>query len=412
MSERVDPLGWRSVGPDVAGSTQVSPETGWVLACLRRRYAGEGALAPIPPVGLDWDVTVGTARRNAVMQLVEPEVRSLGDVVPRPIAEAFIEEARAVRMSNLEQVGELIRVLDLLSAAGIRALPYKGPLLAHVAYGDLGSRRFGDLDVLVARSDVRRVVDLLVVDGYDAGSLTPRRLEALLRHGHDWALTKAGRFVLEVQWAVADRAHARPRGVEPLLDRAATTSLAGREIPTLDPTDQVVVLAIHGGIHLWTRLAWVCDLAEALRLEGVDPDRALALARGVGASRMLLLGIHVVERVLRFTPVAELAGAARADADVMRLADELLPALLMAGGPDIRSPVARVGARVRLMDRRLDGVTGVARAVLTPRFSDWEAVRLPDALYPLYYLVRGGRLIAYAIGRDRGRDGVDVFDAH
>ncbi len=208
-----------------------------------------------------------TARKNAVVQLIDPVIRKLApSAVPDTIREASARESRQIAASNLELTSELLRVLKLFEAAGICALPYKGPVLAQVAYGSLALRRFADLDISMSRASVRRAVDVLAADGYRSDAeLSSRQADAILDNGHDWHLDKHGRFLVEVQWAVANHEHMLPRGVQPLIERASSVRLMGRDVPTLDPTDQIVVLAMHGGIHLFTRLAWVCDMVEACR---------------------------------------------------------------------------------------------------------------------------------------------------
>jgi hypothetical protein len=144
---------------------------------------------------------------------------------------------------------------------------------------------------------------------------------------------------------------------------------------------------------------------------GVDPARALRLADSVGARRMLLLGISMVERVLDVRPFPVLADLAAADPHVSSLADVLMPALLSPGGADHRSGRARVASRLLLADRRVDGVLGAWRAVVTPKPTDWSAVSLPDELYGGYYLVRMLRVARYVLRLGGGRAS-DVFDEH
>jgi hypothetical protein len=55
----------------------------------------------------------------------------------------------------------------------------------------------------------------------------------------------------------------------------------------------------------------------------------------------------------------------------------------------------RLQARyVRLLDSRADRVRSVLRAALLPTEREWETVALPDALTPLYHVVRPVRLVA------------------
>ncbi len=71
---------------------------------------------------------------------------------------AFSAHARrwgaATELASLE-------ILDRLTAAGIRALPLKGSLLARELYGDVGARSSSDVDVLIAPENLRDAVDVL-----------------------------------------------------------------------------------------------------------------------------------------------------------------------------------------------------------------------------------------------------------
>ena len=393
-----------------ATSNGLASEVEWILEVLRSRYGG------VPPTvdaaALNGDVVLETVRRNAIGPLVHAALPA-GTALPPMVAESLAEATRASKVENLARTRELLRIVEALDAERIRVLPYKGPVLAQVAYGDLGLRRFGDLDILVARRDVAATIATMQDLGYRSPlPITTRKLRALVRTGHDWLLADGRGNAIEVQWSIASRAHAVPRGAEALIDRARTVSLGGRDVLSLDPADQVLVLAIHGSIHLWVRLSWVCDMAQGLALEEVDPGRVLGLARSVRARRALLLGVALVDRILSYRPIPVLAEQAADDPAVQGLADSLEPALLAAGGPDIGRASGRLRTRVRVADRRLDGYLGAVRAIVTPTPADWAALPLPDALLPLYYPVRLARVAAFALGRRRGPDGQDILDVH
>ena len=64
---------------------------------------------------------------------------------------------------------ELARLVDALAKHGIDAIPFKGPLLAIQAFGDLGLREFRDLDFLVRDEDLAKTIATLHSLGYHAG---------------------------------------------------------------------------------------------------------------------------------------------------------------------------------------------------------------------------------------------------
>jgi hypothetical protein len=380
----------------------IAPEVDWVVSALRVRYGEDpGPVLREPPRDLDWDLVFATAHRNAVVQLVEPVAREL-TTVPAPAMAQLEAEARRITLANLDAVAELIRVLDLLGAAGITGLPFKGPVLARTAYGDVGSRRFLDLDVLVDPDTVPAALEVLGAAGYrPVFDLTDRQWRAARRHEHAAALVDGAGHLFELHWAIADRASMLPRDCGPLFDRATTVSLGGRQVATLDPTDQLAIVAIHGGRHLWERLAWVCDVAEAAATPGADPDRAYDMARGAGYGKAVPVAFRVAERVLGTPAPTKRLRRAAAARSIEATCDAVLPLVLAPGGPERASARTFARQRARIMDRRSAALRGMVRATVTPTASDWGVVRLPDALWPVYYPVRLGRLLASYVAGDR-----------
>jgi hypothetical protein len=87
---------------------------------------------------------------------------SLGDSFANAVAET-LATSRA-RSLALEAFG--IRVVEYLEAAGIPALPLKGPFLAKRLYGDGGMRLVNDIDILVALEHTRKAAALIAEMGY------------------------------------------------------------------------------------------------------------------------------------------------------------------------------------------------------------------------------------------------------
>src|SRR5262249_51881104 len=154
-----------------------------------------------------------------------------------------------------------------------------------------------DLDILVGRQDVLGVKDLLEARGYRPHiPLTEgRRTAFLLRHHHAVGFTRErGQTLVEVHWRLMPRWMGFPLRPEDLWGRLARVSLAGKSVPTLSSADALLVACAHGCKHVWQRLAWVCDVAEWLRVhEGVSWGPLFEQARQLGGERMLLLGLFL-----------------------------------------------------------------------------------------------------------------------
>src|SRR5438034_9202403 len=127
---------------------------------------------------------------------------------------AVSEAASAAELSSLRQryarsvhqalwlTREMLRIIECFDGHGIRALAHKGPALAQILYGNVTSRQFADLDILVSRDDLPTVRARLAELGYEA------RLK--LSHSDERAYIDAGYEVvydcgdhlnlLEIQW--------------------------------------------------------------------------------------------------------------------------------------------------------------------------------------------------------------------
>lgn len=382
-----------------------------VLEAVRRRYDPDpdAVLAAAAEV-TDWDAVFRVARIHAVTPLLH---EALTPDVPTPdAARARLEDlAQANRVRNLALAGELARVLDRFHRDGLTAVPYKGPVLAAQAYGDVALREFVDLDILLRPADIDRARVLLQADRYrEPQPITDRQWRHVRANGHDLKLLQDDRHVVELQWAVIDRAEGARPDLEPMLDRAVTTDVGGRPMPTLAPEDLLLTLCVHGSVHLWERLSWACDVAELLRATP-DLDAALVGRRAaeVGARRVLLLGVEMAARITGHAPQARLREAAADDVAVQRLADALTELTLARTGDGPHHGDTPAATQLRLMlamrDTRRDRRRQRRRQLLTPTPSDWITRPLPDRLFPAYYVLRPARLArSYVFGDRRPGD--------
>jgi Uncharacterised nucleotidyltransferase len=161
---------------------------------------------------------------------------------------------------------------------------------------------------------------------------------------------------------------------------------------------------VHGSLHFWERLAWVCDVAEAIRRwPDLDVGIVTVLANEGGTMRMVLLALGLAERVLGVRPEWGISASSSDRAAASRLVDELEP---VAIGSEEAEPDGRAQLRLRLAmcDRVSARGREILRLLVTPSESDWTSVELPDPLWPAYYPIRLARL-AWSYGVHRGTPG-------
>jgi hypothetical protein len=253
----------------------------------------------------DWAYVNEVCQAQGVSSLVGFNLEVCGaDPVPRDIRDIFQSRLKANASRNLFLTQELLALLQEFRRGGIEAIPFKGPLLAITAYGNVALREFLDLDILVKKSDLGRARALLAKRGYQpsAGQLTESYLTAQL--GCDF-LRSDGRVALELHWSLLQKwlgFHVDLKSIW-----AAQRRVMIGQVPVLVlPSDiTVLYLCAHGAKHCWNRLCWVVDVAEALRAQpDLKWEKLLSVAESSGCRRTFFIGIHLAKNLLG-APVPE-----------------------------------------------------------------------------------------------------------
>ncbi|WP_243663571.1 nucleotidyltransferase domain-containing protein [Rhodothermus marinus] len=219
---------------------------------------------------LDWERLYRLTLRHGVVALAYRNLlQAAPDAVPEPWRIRLEAEARALAVHNLHQTQELLRLVDRLEAEGIPVIPFKGPALAALIYGDPAARVYVDIDLLVKRSDfwkARRVIESL---GYRAHKqLGEAETEAYLDTQLGFEFVHESRdFVVELHWAFFYTIYDLPLDPEAIWARHRQVPFAGRTLRTMAPEDLLLYLAIHGNKHRWLKLTgWpTCRTAASLR---------------------------------------------------------------------------------------------------------------------------------------------------
>jgi hypothetical protein len=275
----------------------------------------------------------------------------------------------------------------------VAAIPYKGPVLAALVYGDVGLRRFADLDVLVRRGDVPRAKAALGELGYAPRlRLTPGEERAYLGSQCEYAFDRArGRLTVEIHWDVVPPDFAVRLDLDRLWDAARAASVGDGVVRVPAPEDLLLVLIVHGTKHFWERLGWLVDVAEAIDAHpALDWPDLLARARERGVARMVRLALALAADLLDARVPDPVRHEAAGDRAVAALAPRV--ADWLAGAPPPPRSAAALRAHLALRERRRDRAAHLLRSALTPTVEDWAAVRLPAALLPAHYLLRPFRL--------------------
>jgi len=342
-----------------------------------------------------WKSLFDLADRHGVQPLLYQALLCLEEAVPP-------EEMRSLKQSyqtNLHKAlllsRELIRIIERLTTGGLEVMPYKGVALAEVLYKDIALRQSGDIDLLIRPQDLPRIRDAVRELGYTPHlAFTDVEERAYLKSGYECAFDgTAGPNLLELQWAIQPRFYAVDFDMEGLFQRAVTLPVAAQPMKTPSPADLFLVLSVHAAKHVWGRLVWLCDIAQLMQFPDLDWAWIGSEARDLGVARILRVTMLAANRLLGAPIPATADESLPEDSSTRTLVEEIQPHIVNKDAFDTES-LKYFRLMMRLRERHADRRRFLQRLVLTPGPNEWNAVRLPKSLFPLYWLVRLSRLAA------------------
>jgi hypothetical protein len=378
--------------------SDLSPEAALVLCCATTAAspARTATAAELSARVRDWDRVADIAKRHAVLPLVH---RYLKLECPAALPEEGMAKLQTpwqmLALYNRHLAAELVRLMDLLKAANLAAVAFKGPVLAAMAYGSIDLRQYIDLDILIRRDDLPRVAEILTAEGYVSPHI---RREGLMtgyfQEYEDAFFATGGLGAIDVHWKVTSRAFRFAPDEESMWQRAQTIDLAFGSVNAIAPEDLLLYLCVHAAKHGWVTLGGICDVAETIRSRpGIDLKAMLAEATALGSRRMFLTGIRLAHDLVGAPVTEALVSIARSDRAVSALATSIARGLFGKAAQrsahfdpwavPIRS-IEGAGARAHY----------IAHRILVPTMGDYELMPLPTALFPLYWLIRPFRMVA------------------
>ena len=345
---------------------------------------------------VSWSALFTLAEVHGVMALLDAALRRVNDnVAPPDIAQKIREYHRAQVLSAMKMTAELFRLVDLFRAArlktGLETVLVKGPTLAMRAYGDTGSRVFGDLDFLLRQRDILRATELMISAGYDF-EVSPGEIRAAKIPGQYSFVRKGAPLLVELHTERTMRYFPRGLPVEEFFAARQYELLDGHEIPVLSVEHELVLVCIHGAKHLWERLTLVADVAAlAARQTTLNWQESLAAAEDAGAGRMLRTGLILAEDLLRAPLPQDIQSGIRADAAAARLAREIAE-WLPSAGDSLPGLLRRALFRMRIRGAGTSGLGYLLKLTFSPTQEDWHSADGQDSTAPWSTLRRPFRL--------------------
>jgi hypothetical protein len=281
-----------------------------------------------------------------------------------------------------------------LTAAGVRHLILKGPVLAERLYGDIAARDCKDIDLFVDPATRMQALGVIADCGYRPGDA-----EMLSAGADDWRDRVApkdfsfrhslSRVEVELHSRLFDVEQLLPRSFEALWHARETVVLAGVSIPVLSVVDEFLYLCGHGALHAWFRLKWIQDIARIIATAPASTIADIARAAdAAGVTPMVTSAAMLAETLLGVSAPQVLAGpSSRASNLVMLQSIRALAAPAEASNAPSIAGIARMSLLQLSLRRDWRYRCSVISRLLVSQ-NDLATITLPRGTRWAYYPLR------------------------
>ncbi len=395
------------ISSEFRAAPKTSPEIALLLHCASTNLE-EKAIERIKKIlekPLDWEYLYRLAARHGVLPLLYWNLykrtfnKELMECVPEDFEKKLQQGFDSILRNNLFLAGELVRVLNLLKAHGIYAIPYKGPVLAASVYGNLALRHFSDLDILVHKRDIIETKKILLQE-YQKGKPINAFIETLklsfgIRNQFDVFNNSVH---LEVHWHIVDKYTRCKLNLESMWERTDSIDLFSSGIPNLSPEDLILVLSVHGGKHFWRQLKWICDISELIKCfyGTIDWNWIFDQSIKIGIHRMLLIGLSLAKNLLGTKLPEDVLQRLEADKKAAKIGTLLSERLFNEETEEAFNRFKYYVIYLKMRECLLDKFRYfpyMIRGTITPSEEDRQILPLPFYLSFIYILLRPIRLI-------------------
>ncbi len=355
-----------------------APEFKLLLSCCRLLpTSGELAERDIALAeGIDSSIFLALVERHRVAPIVYLNLKD-DFRIESSVRVALFEQFNRNRVFALRMKMWQSRLERLLHHEHVPFVFLKGIPLAELYYGDLAARHTLDIDVLVDRGALLRLVQLLLQLGFhpapDIRIFKSRQLYYFIATNHDLAFHR-----IDEGFSITIELHWRYRG--------AMKGFALAAVRQLDKVEEFLYLCTHGTEHAWFRLKWLFDLVQILQKNNLDWDAVCMRAKELDCLLHLEIAWLALNRILGLpipTPIEKGLNGKVYDSQLSHIAFCLGSLETVNENDWMRWQHLLY---LKGFPKRRSGLYLVMRYLTGPE--DWKLLPLPNGLFFLYFLLR------------------------
>lgn len=299
-----------------------STEISILLACIRF-YLGTITVDELKVVlteTLDWKTLIQTSIDQGVMPILYESLKAIEEQhIPPTVIVQLQTLNRMNGLNNISSLQELLKILAALKQDNIDAIPFKGPILASYAYGNVALRQYNDLDILVKPQDFWRAKAVLMTLGYRTNlaqqeefdmitfvrqitlSRSSKDAEMFNRQFQSSLLHSNLERSIDLHWGIIPRRILDVNRLERFWQHLTVIELNNQPIQTFSPEITLIIQCLNIAKESLTgrSLKQICDIVQIIKAyPAIDWHLFLQITSELRTFKLCLLWLGVIHELV------------------------------------------------------------------------------------------------------------------
>lgn len=333
---------------------------------------------------LNWDYFLKMVSKHKLKPITYLNLKNCMDFIPNQVHNNLIQFYKDNAKKNLFFVMELIKILEIFEESKINMIFYKGPILAYLAYRDLSSRQFADLDLFVSPINVNQAKKLLYSIGYECElELNDmQEIKFITSQQELKFFNKQNNITVDLHWKLSLLHLVK---TDYLIQKKTNFMIFNKSIRTLMPEEMFLLICIHNSSHRWSALSLICDLSGLILNNNLNWFKIQLLAKNMGITRIVHINLFLIKNTLNLDLCPKNIDLDE-DSEARDIAFKVQKKLFSELNNFSLLEDLRVMIKIR--DSKIVGLYDVMQNLFIATSYEWKKIPLPVQISFMYIIIR------------------------
>ncbi|MEL6441769.1 MAG: nucleotidyltransferase family protein [Cyanobacteria bacterium J06621_8] len=246
---------------------------------------------------VDWNYLISISIKHKIFLLVYSNLnKAYSNLIPDHVHKFAYDYTKDKAMGNLLVTQECLKITNLFHKNQIKCLPLKGPIVAQMFYGDLALRTFGDLDLLVRKSDFEKAQQILADAEYQPSKLNNHKYYQQVQY-----YPPNIPLCIDLHYEFSPKNHFTAVNSQLFWHDLTKVTFADQTIEVFSVENALIYLCLEGAKEHWRSLNRLCDIYQLVLKSELDWEISLTNASLLNRKKAFLMGLYILKTIFKIS---------------------------------------------------------------------------------------------------------------